>query len=147
MKIYNLLLIQIVPFGNLEVDMAVPRGDGHNAGTKVRVNRLVFDNSGGYWSVNPFRRKGITMLVFPISLVIRVHHNVLVTEFCFRACRADLERAVLKGVKLGGFFFVYHFVVRDVSFQIRIPVDDSVAAVNQPVAVHFGKHFTYGTCQ
>src|SRR5579884_2613793 len=39
-KIYYLFFVQPVAFGDVEVNLAMPRGDCHNTGAKLGINRL-----------------------------------------------------------------------------------------------------------
>src|SRR3954469_24104527 len=101
-----------MPFGDLEVYLAMPRCNCHNTGTKLGINRLVFDNSGGYFAVNPLNFERITVLLLGVALVIRVHDDVLVAKLSLWPRRTNLEWSVSKGVELPFFLFVNYLVIR-----------------------------------
>ena len=147
MKINNLFFIESVAFSNLKVGVVVPRRNGHNAGAELRVDGLVLNNRGRYFAVDPLGLEGVAVLILGIALVVGMHDDVFIAELGLRPGGADLERPVLQGIKLPLLFFVNDFVVRHVSFEIRIPVDNAVTPVNQAVVVHLDEGFVDAAVQ
>src|SRR5580765_6088927 len=136
-----------MPFGYLEVNHAVPWGYGHYTGAKIRVNRVVFNDRAGDWAVNPLCLKRVTMLILGVTLVLGMHHYVLIGELCFWPCGCYFERPKLKRIKAGRLLFVHHLIIRYVGFEVRIPVYDTVTSVNKAVTVHLSKYLANTTCQ
>ena len=74
----------------------------------------------------------------PVTLVLRMDHHCRIAEHCFRARRGDGQRgaAVSQGVtnmpQVPLLLFLHHFEVGDGGLQHRVPVDQALAAVDQP---------------
>ena len=134
-----------MPFSNTKIHMIVPWRNCHHACSEFRINHIILDNSGGYLSIDPFAFKRITVFVLRITLIIRMHDNIFVTEFSFRTYRADLEWAVLKSEKRGISIFAFHFIIGNIGFKVRVPIDDTWSAENQTIFIHPFKSLIHTT--
>ena len=85
----------------------------------------------------------------PVALVVRMNGGGGVAEQGFRARRRDDDMAVAVGVRVANvpqapvFLVGNHFQVRHRGFQHRIPVDQPLAAVNQPLVVQADKRLAH----
>ena len=102
--------------GDFEVDLAMPWRNGHNTSAKLGVDGRVFDDRGRDWAVNPFGFEGVAVLVLRVTLIVRVHNDILIAKLSLGTCGTNLKGAVLKGVKFGLLFNVLNLYVRDVGF-------------------------------
>ncbi len=143
----HLLFLELVALGDLEVGMVVPGRDGHHSGAEGGVDGLVFDDGRSHGPVDPLGRERVAVLILGVALVIGVHHHVLVAELCFGTRGADLERAVLERVEILLALLVFDLVVAHSRLELRVPVHDAVAAVDEAVLVHRGEHFVHATVQ
>jgi hypothetical protein len=130
-----------VAFCDFKIGVVMPRGDGHRARSELWINCLVLDDRGDHRPVDPLTLKGVSMLVVSVALILRVHDDILVAKFCFRTNRADLEGSVLEGVERRLHLLAVHLVIRDIGLQLRIPVNNAGAPVDQARLVHAHKGF------
>src|SRR3989344_522084 len=134
--INDLLYVETVFFCDVEVVHVVRGRDGHRARAERHINAFVLDDGRSDGAVNPFQFHVLSMLVFLVALIIRMHHDVLIAEFRFRTHGRDNERTILKVVERVGLLDIFNLVVRDGRLQFRVPVHYPVAAVDEPCFVH-----------
>ena len=132
----HLFDVELVPARDLEVDRGMRRCDGHGTGARLHVGRLVFDHCRHDRSVDPFEFELLAMCIVRIPGVVGMHHHVLVAEFRLGAHGTDYERAVLEIVKWIFLLDMLDLFIRNSGLQLRVPIDDAVAAVNETCLVH-----------
>ncbi len=89
--VYDLLLIQAVTLGDLEVGLRVPWRYRHDAGAESHIDGSILDDCGSYGAVYPFKPDRLSVLPLLISLIVGMHDDVLVAELRFGSCGADGE--------------------------------------------------------
>jgi len=128
----------------------VGRGDFHAAGAEFRVAVIVGDDrdaAANQWQLDKFADQGF------VAFVVRVHRDGGVAEHGFRASgRDDQEIVAFSGLGAVGqrvlqvpqeafLVVVFHFEVGDRRVQLGVPVDQTLAAVDQAVFVQAYKGF------
>src|SRR5437773_3120724 len=126
--------LEAVALADLVVVEVVPRRDLHAAGAELRINIVVFD----YWNGSPGERQPDAFAhQTGKSLVLRIDGNGDISEHRFGARGRHRHRpaAVLEGIAdlpdLAVLLFGLDLQVGDGGAQLRIPVDEPFAAVNQ----------------
>src|SRR4051812_44825028 len=104
--------------GNLKVHHAMPRSDSHDAGTKLRIYRFVFDDRACNRSVDPLGFKGVAVLVLGVTFIFGVHYHVFISKLSSWPRRSNLKWPKFKGIKLGGFLGVFHLIVAHVGLEV-----------------------------
>ena len=107
----NLLFIKPVAPRDVKVGGIVPWSYGHDAGAEFHVNRFVFDHDCRNRPLYPFKLYFLSIFIFFVARVIRMHDHVFVAEFGFGARRAYDKRPVFQIIKRRGFFNPINFVV------------------------------------
>src|SRR3989344_5776118 len=115
--------------GNLKINGIMPGSNSHNTRAEFHVYCFIFYHRGANRSVNPFQFYFLSVVIFRIALVVGMHNNIFISEFCFRSGGGDDERPVLEVVKIIRLFYVRGFKIRKRSLMFWAPVDDSLAAV------------------
>ncbi len=143
----DLLLLQIVTLGDIEIDVVVPRRDRHHTRTERGVDGLVLDDRRGDGSVDPLALELLAVRVLGVALVVRMHDDVLVAELRLGARRGDLERPVLERVERLFALGIFDLVIGDGRLKFGVPVHDAVAAVDQTVLIHAHEHLVHAAVE
>ncbi len=114
----------------------MPRSDSHDPGAEFPIDYFVFDNCGFDWSIDPFDSNFVTVSIAHIAFVIRMHDDIFVAKLGFGTSGGNFKRTIFQVVEFGRFFFIHHFIIRNSRLAHRIPVHDSVAAINNSGIVH-----------
>ncbi len=133
--------------GEIKIDVIVPRRDRHDARAEFRVDSFIFYDRRLDRSIDPLDRHLLAMGIFRVSLVLRMHHDVFVAEFCLRTGGADFKWPVREGVERLRPLLVFDFVVADGGLELGIPVHDAVTTVNELITVHFDEYFVYAAVE
>src|SRR3989344_6066425 len=96
---------------DVEVSRIMPGSNGHHPSAERHIDALIFDNGGFYWAVNPLQSKFIAMLVAHVSLVLGVHHYILIAEFGLWPGGGDGEGAVLQVIQALHSLLVFDFKI------------------------------------
>ena len=132
----HLFDVELVPARDLEVDRGMRRCDGHGTGARIHVGRLVFDHCRHDRSVDPFEFELLAMCIVRIARVVGMHHHIFISKFRLGAHSTDHERTVLEVVKWIFLLDMLDLFIRNSGLQLRVPIDDAVAAVNETCLVH-----------
>ena len=134
---------QAVPAADLEVVRVVRGGDLDDAGALGHVGMLVAHDR----DLAPDQRQDhMAAVKMSIPLVLRVDRDGGIAEHRFRAGGGQLQlfARFLDGVQqmpeVAVFRFVLHLGIRDGGAAVRTPVDQPVAAVDQPLLVQADEH-------
>ena len=137
---------QLVAQAHLVVVEVVRWGDFHAAGAELRIHLLVGDDR----QLAPDQRQAHPPAdQRAVALVAGMHRHGGVAEQRLRARRRHHHRAIaihqrvaavpqLPGLLLGD-----HLEVGDGGAQLRVPVDEALAAVDQPLAVQAHEDFPH----
>ena len=129
---------QIVTAADLKVVEVVSRGDLYAAGTEFAVHVGVRDNRNLTVAERQVNRVADEILV---AFVLRVHGDRFVAEQRLRTGRRDdnvlsaIGCRVTDFPEMSVFLFRLHFDVRHRGLQLRIPVHETGALVDQALAV------------
>src|SRR3989338_399691 len=140
----NLLFVEAVPLGNVEVSRIVPRGNGHRARAELTVYCGVLHDRSRDGAVYPLELEFLAVCVISVARVLRMHDDILIAELRLRACRANGERAILQVVESCLLFLIHNLVIADSGLAPRVPVDDTRAAVDKAGLVHALECFDNG---
>ena len=102
-----------MPLGNLKVDARMRRRDGHRTRTEFHIGRLVLNDGRSDRPVDPFELDFLSVLELLVSLIGRMHHDIFVSELCFRPHRADVEGSVFEMIERIFLFYVFNFIIRN----------------------------------
>ena len=123
----------------------VRRGDFDAAGAELGVDVFLVGNDGNL-ATGERQFQQFANHVF-VAFIMRVDSHGAVAEQGFRARGGDHQMTVAVGQRVthvphvAVFFFVEHFQIGHRGVQFRIPVDQTLAAVDQAVFVEANKHF------
>ena len=137
----DLLDVELVLLRELKVVCVMCGCNRHGARAERHVDTFVFYDCCGYRPVDPLKIYRLSVLVFFVPFVIGMHHDILIAKLCLRAHRADDERAILKIVKGIGLFHVLYLIVGDGRLRLRVPVHNTVAAIDKPRIEHAHERF------
>ena len=85
-----------------------------------------------------------------VAWVFRMNHDGGIAEHGFRSCRGDGQRTTAIGQRIANMpeetvlFFRQHFQVRYGGVEFRVPVNETLAAVNQTFVVETDKALCHG---
>ncbi len=141
---------QVVALAHFVVVEIVGRGDFHAAGAEFRVAIIVGDDrdaAANQWQLDEFADQRF------VALVVRVHRDGGVAEHGFRTGGGNDQEVIA----LGGFnaigqwvfqvpqeaflFVVFHFEVGNRRVQFGVPVDQTLAAIDQAVLMQTHEGF------
>ncbi len=142
--------VESIFFREREVVGVVSRRTFHDGRSKFHVDVVV----GHDWQrLSVGRVDGVLANQVLVALVVWMNEDRLVGEHRFRARRGDDEffpgfhNFVFEVIHVAHDFLVLNFDVAQRGAGLRIPVDDALALVNQPVVVQVDKHFANGLRQ
>ncbi len=134
---------QVVPLADVVVVEVVPRSDLHAAGAERRIGVVVTDDRNQALGQ---RQPDLLADQVLVTLVRRIHCDCGVAEHRFRASRRDHEMTaairerITQVPQLTLLGHGQHFEIRQRRVQHRIPVDEPLAAIHQPVFVQAHEH-------
>ena len=135
---------QAVALADRIVVEVVCRGDFDHAGTEFAVHVVVGDD----WNLTVGQRQlhGLADQM-RVAFVFRMHHHRGVAEQGFRAGGGHSQRSAAVGQRVGNrpqetvFFFADHFQIGDGRLQYRIPIDQTLSAVDQAFGMQAHESF------
>ena len=137
---------QVMTLAHFIVVEVMGGGNFYAAGTKIRVHIIIGDD--GDVALSQRQANGLADHVL-VARVFRVHGHGGIAEHGLRAGGGDHQMAGAVGERVAEvphvalFFHVLHFQVGDGRVQGRVPVDQTLAAVNQTFLVQAHKHFAH----
>ena len=135
---------QAVALADRVVVEIVRRGDLDAAGAEFGIDAVVGDDRDQAIAQG---QGDLLADPMPVARVVGVHRHRAVPEQGFRArgghaqMSAALGQRVAKTPQAPRFFFRDHFQIGDRRVQLRVPVHQALAAVNQPLAIQADKGF------
>ncbi len=139
-------LLEIVPLADFEVSLVVRRRDLHGTGAERGVDGVIAHNRN-----HPVDQRQPDVLADQqgVARIVGVYRHSGVAEHCLGARRGDHQRAAAIGERIAevpdpavGLFFL-GFFVRERGQASRTPVDDVLAAIDQPLLVQAHEDFAH----
>src|SRR5450830_273130 len=144
---------QVVALADFVVVEVVGRGDLHAAGAEFRVAIVVGDDRdtpANQWQLDELADQGL------VALIVRVNGHGGIAEHCFRTGGGDdqvvvafsglgaVGQRVLEVPQEAFLVVVFHFEVGNRRVQLGVPVDQTLAAVDQAVFMQAHEGFFHG---
>ena len=140
-----------MPLADGVVVEVVRGGDFHAAGAEVHFDVFISDdgdNALGQRDVHHFAEQ------VAVAFIIRMHGKRTVSEDGFRTGGGDVHvlpvqslsgnKGITDVVHVAVFFAVFDFEVGDGGFQYRVPVDETLTAIDKAVVVEFDEEGAHG---
>ena len=129
---------EVVALADFKVVEVVGGRDLYAAGSEFAIHVFVSDDGNFTVGQGEFQHLADQVLV---AFVVRMHGDSLVTEKRFRTRRRNDDAFAAVGGRvtdfpeMSGGFFAFDFEVAHRALQLRIPVDEALAAVNEAFAI------------
>ena len=138
---------ELMTLADFVVVEIVRRGDLHATGSELRINVGITDDRNR--SIGQ-RQPQLLSDEMPIALIVRMHGNRGVAEHRLGAGRSNDEMSaairqwITQMPKRSVFFSAQHLEIRYGGLQHRIPVHQSLAAIDETFFVQAHEYFGYG---
>ncbi len=129
-----------------KVRHAVSRSDADSTGAERLVNGAVSDDANSKRHADKINIESLPDKIF-VTGIVGVDRDRRIADFGFRPCCGDRDGKVggiPERVQISFFFLINDFFVGNGGLSFRVPIDDSVAAIDEPRVIHALESRSYG---